>query len=356
MQKIISFPHLGDYYIPISLFLKRTTKQKVVPAPKITKKTLELGLKNSPESVCIPFKYNLGNFIESLENGANVLFTAGGGCRYRYYAEVSEEILRDLGYNFEFYKLISGDSLSIKEVYKIFKKLNNKLKFRTFIHNAIFTIFYIYYMDKIDVIIRKNIGFEKEKNSHIKLKKKMFYEFSKTKSITKLTILYLKYRHRFKKIRLNNKTGCLKVGIIGELYTSMEPYSNYFLEEYLAKENIEIKRFTNLSYLLWQKKYLKHHMLRTTKKYCKYPMGADGLDNIYRCIKLKRKKYDGIIHIKPFGCTPEIGAIPIMQKYCSDNEIPIIFFSYDSENSMEGIRNRLEAFKDLLEIRRDKID
>ena len=85
-------------------------------------------------------------------------------------------------------------------------------------------------------------------------------------------------------------------------------------------------------------------------------MGADGLDNIYRCIKLKRKKYDGIIHIKPFGCTPEIGAIPIMQKYCSDNEIPIIFFSYDSENSMEGIRNRLEAFKDLLEIRRDKID
>ena len=86
MKKIISFPHLGDYYIPVSIFLKRTTNLKVVPAPPITKKTIELGTKYSPDSVCLPFKYNLGNFIESLENGANILFTAGGGCRYRYYA------------------------------------------------------------------------------------------------------------------------------------------------------------------------------------------------------------------------------------------------------------------------------
>lgn len=356
MKKVISFPHLGNYYIPISLFLKRTTNLKVIPAPPITKKTLDLGVKNSPDSVCIPFKYNLGNFIESLDNGANILFTAGGGCRYRYYAEVTEVILKDLGYDFEFYKLISHDRLRIKEVYKMFKKLNKNLTFYKFIHNALFTFVYIFYMDKIDIIIRKNIGFEKEKNTHKNLQKKMFHDFSQTKSITKLTFLYFKYKHRFKKIKINKQKKCLKVGIIGELYTSMEPFSNYFLEDYLAKENIEIKRFTNLSYLLWQKIFLKHHMLKRTKKYCKYTLGADGLDNVYRCIKLKKKHYNGIIHIKPFGCTPEIGAIPIIQKVCSDNNMPIIFFSYDAETSTEGIKTRLEAFKDLLEIRRDKID
>ena len=45
-------------------------------------------------------------------------------------------------------------------------------------------------------------------------------------------------------------------------------------------------------------------MYKTTKRYCKYNLGADGLDNVYRTIYLSKKKYDGIIHTKPFGCTP----------------------------------------------------
>ena len=95
-------------------------------------------------------------------------------------------------------------------------------------------------------------------------------------------------------------------------------------------------------------------MLRVTKKYCKYSLGADGLDNVYRTIKLIYKSYDGIIHTKPFGCTPEIGAIPIIQKICQENEMPILFFSYDVETSDEGIKTRLEAFEDLIKIRRNK--
>ena len=310
MNNLISFPHLGNYYHPISRLLSLITKDKVMPAPPITKKTLELGTKYAPDTVCIPFKYNLGNFIESLEQGANVLFTAGGGCRYRYYAEVTETILRDLGYNFKFYKLIKQDMINWKDAYDIFKEINPNLTIPYFIHSIIYTILYIFYMDEIDKIIRKNIGFEIEKNAHQTLQKEMFNDFNKTSSITKLTILYKKYK----------------------------------------------KRFTNLSYLLWQKPLLRRRLKKKAKKYCKYKLGADGLDNVYRSIYLGKKKYDGIIHIKPFGCTPEITAIPIIQKVCNDYEIPIIFFSYDSETGSEGINTRLEAFKDLITIRRNKID
>ena len=112
-DKIISFPHLGDYYIPISFLLKKLTKYKVMIAPPITKKTLELGTINSPNFVCIPFKYNLGNFIESLNNGANIIIQAGGGCRYGYYGEVQEKILSDLGYNFEYYNLVENDCVTL---------------------------------------------------------------------------------------------------------------------------------------------------------------------------------------------------------------------------------------------------
>lgn len=353
MKKVISFPHLGDYSIPIRFFITKLTDIEVKCAPKITKKTIELGEKYSPNDVCVPFKYNLGNFIESLEDGANILFQAGGGCRYRYYAEIQEKILRDLNYDFEFIKLTTKDRIYLKEVYKIFKKLNEKLKYRTFLYYGGLTILMIYYMDKIDKYIRENIGFETEKNSFINLKQEMLESFSKTRNYRSLTKLYIHYKRKFKKLKIN-KNNPLKIGIIGELYTAMEPFSTYELEKKLAKNNIEIKRFTNLSYLLWQKALLKKHLLKKCKKYCKYSLGADGLDNVYRSIYLGKKKYDGIIHTKPFGCTPEIGAIPIIKNVCHDYKIPIIFFSFDTEQEDGGVDTRLEAFFDLLKYRKEK--
>ena len=101
----ISFPHMGNYYIPVSYLIKNITHQEVIIPPKITKRTIELGSINSPDFVCSPFKYNLGNYIEALEQGANILAQAGGGCRYGYYAELQEKILKDLGYNFKFINL-----------------------------------------------------------------------------------------------------------------------------------------------------------------------------------------------------------------------------------------------------------
>ena len=159
MKKIISFPHVGDYYYPFSKLLTLLTEQEVIIPPPITKKTLELGTKYAPDTVCIPFKYNLGNFIESLNEGANILFTAGGGCRYRYYAEVTETILKDLGYQFTFYKLIKKENLHWPEIYKIFKDINPKLTLFKFFHDFLYAILFIFYMDQIDKIIIKNIGF-----------------------------------------------------------------------------------------------------------------------------------------------------------------------------------------------------
>ena len=156
-----------------------------------------------------------------------------------------------------------------------------------------------------------------------------------------------------KKLKIKKKNP-IKIGIIGELYTAMEPFSTYELEKKLAKNNIEIKRFTNLSYLLWQKALLKKRMLKKCKKYCRYTLGADGLDNVYRSIYLSKKKYHGIIHTKPFGCTPEIGAIPIIKNVCNDHHMPIIFFSFDTEQEDGGVDTRLEAFFDLLKYRKDK--
>jgi len=353
-DKLVAFPQLANYYVPIKFLLNKLTDCKIIKTPKITKKTVELGVKNSPEFVCMPFKYNLGNFIEALEEGANVLLQAGGGCRYGYYAEVQQQILKDMGYKFEFYTLTETDKIAIISIYKTLKKLNPKLGFLKYLYCLALTFKMIHYMDKIDAYIRKNVGFEAVNHSFENLLEEMLEMFSKTRSFTHLYKMHRRYNKLFKQLKIAKPKNPIKIGIIGELYTSMEPFANYDLEKMLGKMNVEVSRFTNITYLVITKRFNTKKLLKICNKYCRYPIGADGMDNVARAITLALEGYDGLIHIKPFGCTPEIGAMHILNKVSEDYKIPIIYFTFDNQTSIEGIRTRLEAFYDMIKMRRSK--
>lgn len=352
MSKIISFPHMGDYYVPIKYLFSKITSIKVMIAPPITNKTIELGSKYSPEFVCTPFKYTLGSYIEALDKGANVLLQAGGGCKYGYYSELQTKILKDLDYEFELLNFVSKGRTDIFKIYKLIKKIETNFKMIKSLYYLFITSKMIKYMDKLDDYIRCNIGFEKEENSFKKLKRKMLKTFSEVKNYRQLLFSYLKYKKSFKKIEINKPINPLRIGIIGELYTIMEPYSNYYLETILAQYNIEVKRFTNVHYLLFEKKNKVKKYLKKTHEYIKYKMGADASDNIARTKYLCLNDYDGIIHIKSSFCTPEIGAMPIINKICKEYNVPVIFLSFDSNTSEVGIKTRIEAFYDMIEMRK----
>ncbi len=343
---------MGNYYIPASYFFSHALNAKVMKSPKITSKTIELGSKYSPDFVCSPFKYTLGTMIEGLEKGANVIFQLGGGCRYGYYSELQEQILKDLGYDFLYINFITGGKADVKKIYRELKKIDKKFNPIKALYYLFITTKMIKYMDKIDDYIRKNIGFEVNENEFEKTNDEMLKEFSKTRNYISLYRTYKKYRKKIKSIKVNKKE-VLKVGIIGELYTVMEPFSNYFLERELAKFGIEITRFTNAHYLLFEKTKKVKKYLKNTKEYIKYRMGADAHDNVARAKELCEKKYDGIIHIKSSFCTPEIGCMHIIEKICSKYDVPVIFFSFDSNTSEVGIKTRLEAFYEMIEMRKN---
>lgn len=345
---------MGNYYIPISYLVTNITHCQVVIPPKITKKTISLGSKYAPDYVCVPFKYNLGNFIEALDKNANVILQAGGGCRYGYYAELQEQILKDLNYNFEFVNLISGNHVSIKNIYHFAKSLNPKLNIIQFIYHAINTILMIITMDKLSIYPRENMGFEVEKNS-FKITEEEFLKELKTPKQSPYKILktYFKYKKKFKSLKINKPTNCLKIGIVGELYSIMEPFCSNNIERKLANFGIEVHRFTTLTYLLFQKKFNIKRLLKKGKKYLKYHLGADATESVVLSMELAEKNYDGIVHIKSFGCTPELNAMTILEKISNDYDIPIIYFSFDSQDSDVAIDTRLEAFYDMLEQKKE---
>ena len=354
MNKKISFPHIGDYYIPINYLLSNITKTEIIIPPPITKKTIELGSKYSPDYVCVPFKYNLGNFIESLDKGANIILQAGGGCRYGYYAELQEQILKDLNYEFEFINFIEDNHISISKVYKFAKNLNPKLNRFKYYYYLTNTLLMIIIMDKLGIYMREYIGFAEEENSFETIEKELHQELKGKINKIKLLHLYLKYKRKYKKCKINMPTKPLKVGIVGELYSIMEPFSSCYIEKKLAKKGVQVKRFTTITYLLLQKKFRIKKHLKKGKKYLKYHLGADATESVVLTQELAKMGFDGIIHIKSFGCTPEINAMPIMAKVAVDYKIPIIYFSFDSQDNTVGVDTRLEAFYDMITSKNQK--
>jgi len=182
----VAFPYIGDYYIPAKYFVENALKSEVVLPPKITKKTVELGFKNSPNFVCTPFKYTIGTLIEAYEKGANTFLQLGGGCRYGYYGEVQGKILKDLNFDCKLINLISGEEANIFKIYKKLKKEFKSISFFSFLYHGLIAIKMIIYMDIIDEYIRENIAFEVEKGSFEDLKKIMLLDFEKIKNFRNL--------------------------------------------------------------------------------------------------------------------------------------------------------------------------
>ena len=342
---------MGNYDVPATYLFSKISNCEIIKQPKITSKTIELGSKYSPDFLCTPFKYTLGTFIECLDMQANTLIQMGGGCRYGYYFELQEQILKDLGYEFEYYNLVTGGHTDIKRIYKIMKIINPKLKIIKSIYYLLITIKMVKYMDYIDNYIRENSAYEINKGQFNKELENMLDSFSKVKTYYSLRKVFNKYKKRIFNIKINKPKNNIKVGISGELYTLMEGFANNNLESMLIKRGVEIKRFTNVTYLLFEKGKKSKKYLKKTKN-IKYKMGADASDNIYYTKYLIDNNYDGIIHIKSSFCTPEIGSMGIINKMCEDSSMPVIFLSMDSNTSKVGFETRIEAFLDMIEMRK----
>jgi predicted nucleotide-binding protein (sugar kinase/HSP70/actin superfamily) len=87
------------------IFCKAIAESAGIPyvlPPPTSERTREIGEFHTNESVCLPLKIILGNFIEALEAGADTIVMVGSGppCRLGLYDRVIKVVLRDLGFEF----------------------------------------------------------------------------------------------------------------------------------------------------------------------------------------------------------------------------------------------------------------
>jgi len=345
--QIISYPRMGNYHIVLDkavkiLFPSDTT---VITPPPITAKTLEIGTCHSPENVCSPFKYNIGNFVEVLEKGANVLLQTGTGCIFGYYGDVQEKILQDLGYEFTFLCFGRG---STQKAYDRYREIGGKLTFPAVLKAIAHVFSAMGALDRFEYFMRENIAFETVTGSFENLHRQFIYDLERAK-LHQMPLFWHRYKNKLTAIKLDKPKKPMRVGLVGELFTLMEPAASFNIERELTRHGVSVSRKMNVSYLTGS--HTKKSM-RVARGYLSHPPGANGADSVAQALQYANAGYDGVIHLQSFGCTPELNVIPALNQVSHDTGIPVLHMSFDTHTGEAGVQTRLEAFVDMLEMRR----
>ena len=81
-------------------------------------------------------------------------------------------------------------------------------------------------------------------------------------------------------------------------------------------------------------------------------MGANSTTDIWQAQTFAQQGFDGLVHIKSASCTPEVDIMPVLANLSQDYKIPVLYLTYDSQTSDVGLMTRLEAFYDMIDIRK----
>lgn len=371
----LSYPQLGNYDIPIGFFVNQGLGLEYVAPPSMTKRTIELGGKYSPDFVCAPFKCMMGCYIEALEKGANVLIQTGGTCRLGYYGELHEQILHDLGYDFEMFNLTLPRYKNLLGMLKGMKQFAPNVGLFKMAKALPATAKMITVIDKVEDYMRQNMGFEVNDGEHEKVYNKFLADLRKAKKLRDVKQAYKDAMNAFHKIPMNKPEHPLRVGVIGEYFTIMDPYSNHEIEKKIAKMGAEVHRWMNLSNsvlicpdenaLKKLNGYLHYDLHRfpsslwvniqqkLSSRYTKFDMGSSSISTIALAEHYAKEGFDGLVHVKSFGCTPEMDAVPVLHNISSDYKIPVLYLNYDTQTSDTGIETRIEAFYDMIAMRKE---
>ncbi len=303
MKKKATFPRMGYYTEAFEVLISGLGYEPLTP-PKTSQQTIKLGVRHSADMVCFPFKTTLGNLIQGLDSGAEVVFGIGitpwesakETCRFAFYSHVQEQILRRMGYNFEMKYIYKGGI----NILPVLKKTNPDLTYPKVIKAINAT------WKKIKEIEEKEYKFEKKE---------------------------------------------INIGIVGEAYTLWEPSVNYDIVNKLRKMGVGVHMSLTLS------NYLRHQIHLTKKdrkieeeirKYFPKHIGGHGWDSMYNTIWYAKNNFDGVIHLLPLSCMPETMVELSMDMIGEDYKIPIYRFPIDENKFEAGFDTRIETFIKLL--------
>ncbi|MDD4146293.1 MAG: CoA protein activase [Clostridia bacterium] len=355
----ITFPHMGNMWVAVKGMLEYMGLDVIVPPPP-TRETLTLGVQHSPEFACLPLKINIGNFIEAKKLGADTIIMAGGTgpCRFGLYAQLEKEILQDLGFNYNSL-IIEPPDKGYWQFIKRVKKVVGPVSWWKIIQGVRIGYKKAIIVDCLEKIVQEIRPREYSKGTADKIFNYSLQTIDKAQNFNELEEAYGLAREKLLHIPKDEYADILKIGLVGEIYTLLEPFASMNIEKKLGYMGAYVQRSLYLS------EWINHHLLSSRFLKTKGPdykayaspflnhfVGGHGMESIGAGVAFAKEGYDGIVQVAPLTCMPEIVAHNIFPQVSEKCGIPVINIYVDEQTGEAGLETRLEAFMELLESKR----
>lgn len=358
----VTFPQLGNTYFAVKAIFDDIGIEYILP-PVSNKTCLEMGTKISPEEMCFPFKIMMGAYIQSIEKGADTIILPGscGPCRYGEYCELQINILKKLGYNIKFIVIDAPKSIGKDELLNRMAEIgiNSKKSRNEKILAVLKGYKIINLIDEIEKKVRLLSGYEINMGESKRLLRECKQKALNTLGSKEMIKVLMHYKERLGSVRVDTCREPIKIAIIGEIYTILEPFSNQYIEDKLMDMGVSTQKSLTPSW--WVKntvlspfKLNSMDIRKASKKYLPLYIGGHGRECIGEAVLAHKKGFDGAIQILPMGCMPEIVSKSILPTISNDKNFPIMTLVVDEMTGEAGFDTRLEAFVDLLERRKKK--
>lgn len=354
----VTFPHMGFMHIVVKSLLEGLHREVVVPPP-ISQHTLALGIKYAPEFTCLPLKIGLGNYIEALESGADTIVMAGGWgpCRFGYYAQVQRDILNDLGYDFQMVILEAPDS-KISQLLDQLKRLGEKVSFLEAVQAVRFAWYKMVALEKAEQRYLYTLPRTIDKDRAEQLWEQVLSHIDQAGSRKAIDDILAQALLSWENLPRHHEP-LLRIGLVGEVYTILEPFSNQNIARSLGRLNAEVTNSVQLTEWLNDNLFKGHlfksrtpHINACARPYLPCSVGGHGRETVGATVDFAQQGYDGVIQVGPLTCMPEIVAQTILLRVSKEEHIPCMTIYFDEHSGTAGIQTRLEAFADMLRRRK----
>lgn len=352
-MKSIAIQPWGNYAIALAssvecLNVKPWTQRSSTP------EMLRLGVEASPEFACISFKASTGHFIKAAMEGVEygVMVNSVGTCRLRYYHELQQKILKERGLDLHVFNL-GYDGFKPPMVRYFDPKIKDVLTTSARSRLKVLAV------DALELEAWKTRARERNRGETTRMLNQCLDELGAAGTVPEIRRLMRNFRVRFTKIPRREGFAPLKVGLLGEATVLRDRYLNHNVEEILGGLGVEVRNFflmgeeiRKIFHIGFFSPHSRRILKKLAKPYLKSLVGGHAMESVAYTIRCAREGYDGVVHIAPSGCMPEISVRPILRKISRDLDFPVLECSFDEHSSHVGVVTRLEAFVDVLRDRK----
>lgn len=375
----VTFPGMGDAAVILRLLFISAGIDIVMPASNDDAQESE-AFREAPEDMCLPFKLFMAQLDRAWKEGADtVIFpTSPGPCRMGEFCEILRVLLKKRGCDFKWIILGDDDGKNAGK--------NSLFSVGTLPRNYI-NIFHgkagptriaaltmkahslLKELENFEHDIHMNAGYYKDPHQGSVMINECRSALLAADSMQEAAAIMGHFRWRASRIESDLNKRPVKLLLTGEIFSQNEPCANMHIEDKLNDMGVCFEKDMTLQRLLRLSLSGKRRTKTTKqgifgmqsfyeifdKKYLPYNIGGYAKRTAAGAAASHDLGFDGVIHVMPAGCMPEIVGRAALDRISEEKGISCLTLVFDEISGEAGYITRIEAFTDMLERKKSNV-